>query len=164
MNKLKKLLLISSALLLSTANNTFALTASATIASSGTVTGTCSISATPMAFGTLSQSAPTTTTSTITATCSNGTSWTVTTAGASHKLYLGGAGNSGSADAITGTVAFLIATANADNFVSGFAGITGSSAGIPQTSVLTGTVAYANVNPVSAGTYGGSVSLTITYL
>jgi len=50
MNKLKKLLLISSALLLSTANNTFAGDSSATISASGTVTGTCTFTASAMAF------------------------------------------------------------------------------------------------------------------
>ena len=48
MNKLKKLLLISSALLLSTANNTFATPAAGTITASGTVVGTCTVTASNM--------------------------------------------------------------------------------------------------------------------
>ena len=154
MNKLKKLLLISSALLLSTANNTFAETATGTITTSGTVTGTCAVSATPLAFGTLSQTAPTSTTSTVTATCSSGTVWTVTNAGSTNKLYLGGAGNALTANATTGTISYPITvTSGGGSFVSS-PGAGGS---------ITGTVAYANVTPVTAGTYGGTVTLTITY-
>ena len=90
MNKLKKLLLISSALLLSTANNTFADTASATMAASGTVTGTCSMSVGALAFSTLSQSATTSSTASVTPTCTNGTSYTITNSGANEGyIYLG---------------------------------------------------------------------------
>jgi spore coat protein U-like protein len=80
---------------------------------------------------------------------------------------LGGAGNALTANATTGTISYPITvTSGGGSFVSSpSAGgsITGTSEGTAQTASLTGTVAYANVTPVTAGIYGGTVTLTITY-
>lgn len=164
MNKLKKLLLISSALLLSTANNTFAATASGTITASGSVVGTCTVSATNMAFSTLNQSSTTTQTSTVTATCSDGVTWTVTNANASNDLTLTGRSEITAANtiALPLTVASGSTNATLGTFVLGGSGnLTGLSAGSAQTGTITGIVAAASGK--TAGTYGASVNLTITY-
>ena len=164
MNKLKKLLLISSALLLSTANNTFADTASATMAASGTVTGTCTITAANMAFGTLSQSGTTVITSSVTPTCTNGTSYTITNSGANEGfIYLG------SNSALTGTsrIATPITVtdgAQAFTLVNAANGkLTGIGNGSAQTlsGVLTGTAESASGK--LAGVYGSTITLTITF-
>lgn len=166
MNKLKKLLLISSALLLSTANNTFAVapTATGTITASGTVTGTCTITAANMGFGTLSQTGPTTITSSVTPTCTNGTSYTITNSGANEGyMFLGSddtlTGSSRIATPITvtsGGAAFTLVNAAAGR-------ITGTGNGSAQTlsGVLTGTAESASGK--LAGVYGSTITLTITY-
>ena len=165
MNKLKKLLLISSALLLSTANNTFAVdTASATMAASGTVTGTCSMSVGALALGTLSQSVTTSVTASVTPTCTNGTNYTITNSGANEGyIYLGSNalldGTSRIATPITvtsGGAAFTLGNAAAGK-------LTGTGNGSAQllSGVLTGTAESA-LGKV-AGVYGGTITLTITY-
>ena len=163
MNKLKKLLLISSALLLSTANNTFA-TPGATITASGTVVGTCTVTAGAMAFTTLSQSGTTVITSSVTPTCTNGTGWTITNSGANEGyIYLGSnaalTGTSRIAIPITvtdGGAAFTLANAALGK-------LTGTGDGSAQllSGVLTGTAESA-LGKV-AGVYGGTITLTITY-
>jgi spore coat protein U-like protein len=166
MNKLKKLLLISSALLLSTANNTFAVpapTASGTITASGTVTGTCSVTASNMAFSTLGTAGSTTATSTVTPTCTAGTSWTVTNAGNTNNLYL----NSNLDADAAGTIAFPITlTGGVVAFTQTNAGngkLEGTGTGSSQnaTPTLTGTAVSSTGK--TAGVYGGTVTLTITY-
>ena len=164
MNRLKKLLLISSALLLSTANNTFAGVAAGTITASGTVIGTCTVTAGAMAFSTLSQSATTTTTSSVTPTCTNGTNYTITNSGANEGyMYLGSNsaldGLSRIATPITvtdGAAAFTLANAAAGK-------LTGTGNGSAQllSGVLTGTAESASGKV--AGVYGGTITLTITY-
>jgi spore coat protein U-like protein len=161
MNKLKKLLLISSALLLSTANNTFAAEQSGTITASGTIVGTCSVTAGAMTFGTLGSS--TIATSTVTPNCTIGTGWTVTNAGNTNNLYL--AGDSGAGD--TGTIAFPITlTGGSVEFTASNAGngkLIGTGTGSSQnaTPTLTGTAGTSSGK--TAGVYGGTVTLTITY-
>jgi spore coat protein U-like protein len=164
MNKIKKLLLISSALLLSIANNGFAdTTASGTITASGTVTGTCSVTASTMAFTTLSQSAVTTTTASVTPNCTNGTAWTVTNSAEDGYLYLGSnpaaTGTSRISMPITltsGGAAFTLANA-ATGKLTGL----GSGSGQIQSGVLTGTAESASGKV--AGVYGSTITLTITY-
>jgi len=164
MNKLKKLLLISSALLLSTANNTFAVApTTGTITASGTVTGTCTVTASNMAFSTLGSAGSTTATSTVTPTCTAGTAWTVTNAGNTNSLYLGSDSGVGAAGTIVfpitltgGAVAFTLANA-ATGKLEGIG--TGSSQ--DATPTLTGTAASSTGK--TAGVYGGTVTLTITY-
>jgi spore coat protein U-like protein len=166
MNKLKKLLLISSALLFSTANNTFAGTASGTITASGTVTGTCSVTASNMAFNTLGTAGSTTATSTVTPTCTRGTAWTVTNSANTNKLYLGG--SEGTSGGVNGTILFPIALTGAGGEAftltnAGTGKLEGTGTGSSQTAspTLTGTVASSTGK--TAGSYGGSVTLTITY-
>jgi spore coat protein U-like protein len=162
MNKLKKLLLISSALLLSTANNTFATTDSGTITASGTVIGTCTVSAGAMAFGTLG-SGTTTAASTVTPTCTAGTTWTVTNAGNTNNLYLNSDPGAGAA----GTIAFpIILTGGVVAFTQTNAGTgklegTGTGSSQNATPTLTGTAVSSTGK--TAGVYGGTVTLTITY-
>ena len=164
MNKLKKLLLVSSALLLSTANNTFAAsptTASGSITASGTVTGTCSVSAGAMTFGTLGNS--TIATSTVTPNCSIGTGWTVTNSGDTNNLYLAGDSGAGTA----GTIAFPITLTGgsveftATNAANGKLIGTGTGSSQNATPTLTGTADSSTGK--TAGVYGGTVTLTITY-
>jgi hypothetical protein len=168
MNKLKKLLLISSALLLSTANNTFATPAAGTITASGTVVGTCTVTASNMAFGTLSQSGTTLAYSTVTPNCTNGTPWTVTNSGANEGyIYLGSNAALDSTSRLAAPItvntgfaasgqAFTLANAVAGKLVG-----TGTGSDDAQTNALKGTAANANGNV--AGVYGGTITLTITY-
>ena len=163
MNKLKKLLLISSALLLSTANNTFAATASGSITASGTVTGTCTVSAGAMAFSTLGTAGTTTAASTVTPTCTAGTSWTVTNAGDTNNLYLASNVSAGAA----GTIAFPITlTGGIVEFTLANAAtgkLTGIGTGSSQNATPTLTGTAASSTDKTAGVYGGTVTLTITY-
>ena len=164
MNKLKKLLLINSILLLSTANNTFALDASGTITASGSVVGTCTVSASNMAFSTLNQGANTTQTSTVTATCSDGVLWTVTNSDSSNNLILANRSTVTAANtiALPLTVASGSANATIGTFTSSGGGnLTGTSTGSAQTGTITGIVAA--VSGKTAGTYGATVNLLITY-
>jgi spore coat protein U-like protein len=162
-NNLKKILLITSTLLLSSANNTFAATSSGTMATSGTVTGTCSVSASTMAFNTLSQSGTSTATSGITPTCTNGTAWVVTNAGDTNYMYLGGDTELTSTSRIvmpitltSGGAAFTAANASTGRLAG-----TGSGSGQLQAAAITGTAESASGK--IAGAYSGTVTLTITY-
>ena len=164
MNKLKKLLLISSALLLSTANNTFA-TPAGTITASGTVTGTCTVTASNMAFSALGTAGTDFAYSTVTPTCTNGTAWVVTNSAETNSLYLGGSvGTSGGA---TGTILFpIVLTGGSTEFTLSNAAngkLTGTGNGSAQnaTPTLTGTAGSSTGK--TAGIYGGTVTLTITY-
>jgi hypothetical protein len=162
---LKNSLLICSALLLSTSNNTFAGTASATITASGTVTGTCTVAASNMVFGTLNQSGTTSATSTVTPTCSNGTVWTITNAADTNSLYLGG--SSETAGGENGTILFpIIVTGTSAAFTlagasSGKLTGTGNGSAQPKFAALTGTADSASGK--TGGIYGGTVTLTLTY-
>jgi spore coat protein U-like protein len=167
MNKLKKLLFISSALLLSTANNTFA-AAAGTITASGTVVGTCTVTASNMAFGTLSQIGTTLAYSTVTPNCTNGTPWTVTNSGANEGyIYLGSnaalVSTSRLAAPITVNTGFAASGQDFTlaNAVAGKLVGTGTGSDDAQTNALKGTAANANGNV--AGVYGGTITLTITY-
>jgi hypothetical protein len=165
MNKLKKLLFISSALLLSTANNTFAVApTTGTITASGTVTGTCTVTASNMAFSALGTAGTDTATSTVTATCTNGTAWVVTNAGNVNSLYLGGTeGESGGA---TGTILFPIVLTGGAAFTAGNAStgrLTGTGNGSAQTAAPTLTGTAGSSTGKTAGIYGGTVTLNITY-
>jgi spore coat protein U-like protein len=164
MNKLKKLFLISSALLLSTANNTFAVApTTGTITASGTVTGTCTVTAGAMAFSTLGTAGTTTAASTVTPTCTAGTTWTVTNAGNTNSLYLGSDSGVGAAGTIVfpitltgGAVAFTLAIAATGK-------LTGSGTGSSQNATPTLTGTAESSTDKTAGVYGGTVTLTITY-
>ena len=161
MNKLKKLLLISSVLLLSTANNTFAAVQSGTITASGTIVGTCSVAAGAMTFGTLGSS--TIATSTVTPNCTIGTGWTVTNSADTNNLYLAGDSGAGAA----GTIAFPITLTGgvveftATNAANGKLIGTGTGSSQNATPTLTGTADSSTDK--TPGIYGGSVTLTITY-
>jgi spore coat protein U-like protein len=117
-----------------------------------------------MAFSTLNQASDTTQTSTVTATCSDGVTWTVRNADTSNALTLTGRGSPTDANtiALPLTVAAESANATLGTFVSGGTGnLTGISTGSAQTGTITGIVAA--VAGKTAGTYGASVNLTITY-
>ena len=164
-NKLKSSLLICSVLFFSTANNTFAGTASGTITASGTVTGTCSVTASNMAFNTLG-TVSTTATSTVTPTCTLGTAWTVTNSTNTNSLYLGG--SVGTSGGTTGTILFPIALTGAggeaftlSNAAAGK--LTGTGTGSVQNASPTLTGTADSSTDKTAGIYGGSVTLTITY-
>jgi spore coat protein U-like protein len=164
MNKLKKLLLISSALLLSTANNTFAGDSAATISASGTVTGTCTFTASAMAF-TLSTSAPTTATSNIVPTCTNGTTYTITNNAITQYMYRTGAISPVDGDENTISFPITITSGGAafasSNTLTGTLVGTGNGSAQTRTGVLTGTAQSASGKV--AGTYTGSANLTITF-
>ena len=162
MNKLKKLLLISLTLLLSTANNGFASTANGTISASGTVTGTCTVAATNMAFGTLNQGATTTQTSTVTATCSDGVTWTVTNTGSSNNLCVSSCATAANTIGLPLTVVGEAAYHTPGTFISGGSGnLTGISTGSAQTGTITGIAAAASGK--TAGNYTATINLLITY-
>ena len=168
LKNLKSSLLICSALLLSSTNNTFAATASGTIAASGTAVGTCTVTASTMAFGTLNFGSTKTATSTITPSCTLGVNYTVTNAGNTNTLITNGGlvsadqilfpitltsnGSGGSAGA-----AFTLTNAAA-GYISGVGTGGASSTGL---STLTGTAASAETK--LSGAYSGTVTLTITY-
>jgi hypothetical protein len=168
---LKSSLLICSALLLSTANNTLAIapnTASATMLASGTVLGTCSVSASTMAFGNLNNGSTKTGTSTITPNCTLGINYKVTNAGGDPTLTTGdgsGAANqiafpitltSGGSGGSAGA-AFTLSNA-ALGYISGVGTGSASSSGL---STLTGTAVDAATKTI--GDYTATVTLTITY-
>ena len=164
MNKLKKLLLISSTLLLSTANNTFAGDSSATISASGTVTGTCTFTASAMAF-TISTSATSTATSDIVPTCTNGTTYTITNTANIQYMYRTGATSPVDGDENTisfpitltsGSAAFTLANAATGKLVG-----TGNGSAQTRSGVLTGTAQSASGKV--AGVYTGTANLTIAF-
>jgi spore coat protein U-like protein len=116
-----------------------------------------------MAFSTLGSAGTTTAASTVTPTCTAGTTWTVTNAGNTNSLYLGSDSGVGEAGTIVfpitltgGVVAFTLANAATGK-------LTGTGTGSSQnaTPTLTGT-AESSTNK-TAGVYGGTVTLTITY-
>ncbi len=163
MNKLKKLLLISSALLLSTANNTFADTASGTIAATGTISSTCSVTASGMSFGALGTAGTTTAVSTVTPNCTLGTTFTIKNAANNNYLLRTGGIGSG-ADSIefpitlTSGSATAFTLANAGTIYLAGTG-TGEATALAQT--LTG--AAVSSTGKNAGSYTGTVTLTHTY-
>jgi hypothetical protein len=163
MNKLKKLLLISSALFLSTANNTFATPATGTISATGTVTGTCSVTATAMTFGTLNTAGDITRTSTVSPTCTNGTVWTVTNSADVNKLYFNNTVSATAANYIEfpivltgGSVAFTLSNAAAGL-------LTGTGTGSAQVASPTLTGTAGSSTDKTAGIFTGSVTLNISY-
>ena len=156
---LKSSLLICSALLLSTANNTFAATASGSMSVTGAVVGTCTLAASTMAFGTLNRSGTTTTTSTITPNCTSGVTYTVTNAAATTTLLLGG-----SSSDPAGMILFpLTRTDTGVAFSSSLNGITGTGTGVATDNAVTITGTAASASGKLSGAYSTSVSLTITY-
>jgi spore coat protein U-like protein len=161
-NKLKKLLVIGSALLLSSANNTFAATASGTMSVTGAVAGTCSLAASTMAFGNLNRSGVTTATSTITPNCTNGISYTVTNAADTNTLLLDGTGAEAS-----GQIAFPITlTGGITAFTLTNAGtgkLTGTGTGSAEANATTLTGTAVDATSKTIGSYTATVTLTITY-
>ena len=116
-----------------------------------------------MAFSTLGSAGTTTAASTVTPTCTNGTTWTVTNAADTNNLYLGsnaGAGANGTiAFPITltgGSVAFTLANADTGK-------LTGTGTGSSQNATPTLTGTAESSTDKTAGVYGGTVTLTITF-
>jgi len=164
MNKLKKLLLISSALLLFTANNTFAGSASGSIAVTGAVVGTCTVSAAAMGLGTLNQGSATAGTSLVTVNCSDGITWTVRNAASSEaSLCISNVTCSGSAAiSFPLTVASGPATHTEGTFLSAGTGyLSALSTGSAQTGTITGTAATATGK--TAGNYAATITLALTF-
>ena len=156
---LKSSLLICSALLLSTANNTFAATASGSISATAAVVGSCSFTASAMEFGTLSRSGTTPATSTITPDCTAGLGYTITSGAATTTLLL-----DGTSVLAAGQIAFpLTRTDTSATLASSANGITGIGTGsaTEASTTITGTAASANTK--LSGAYSASVTLTITY-
>jgi len=165
---LKNSLLICSALLLSSANNTFAATASGSMSVTGTAVGTCTVAASTMAFGTLNFGSTKTATSTITPNCTSGITYTVTNAADTNTLITnGGSGianqvafpitiTSGGSGGAAGA-AFTLTNAAA-GYISGVGTGGASSSGL---STLTGTAESASSKTI--GNYTATVTLTITY-
>jgi hypothetical protein len=165
---LKSSLLICSALLFSSINNTFAGTGSATMLASGTAVGTCSVSASTMAFGNLTYGSTKTATSTITPNCTLGINYKVTNAGGDPTLTTGG--GSGAANQILfpititssgsgGSAGAEFTLSNAANgYISGVGTGGASALGL---STLTGTAVDAASKTI--GDYTATVTLTITY-
>jgi spore coat protein U-like protein len=159
---LKNSLLICSALLLSSANNTFAATASGTMAASATAVGTCSVAASTMAFGTLNFGSTTTATSTITPNCTSGISYTVTNAADTNTLLLDGTGSNAAGQilfplTLTGGVTAFTLTNAASGKLTG----TGTGSAEANAVTLTGTAVDATSKTI--GSYTATVTLTITY-
>ena len=164
MNKLKKLLLISSALLLFTANNTFAGSASGSIAVTAAVVGTCTVSAADMGLGTLNQGSSTVGTSIVTVNCSDGITWTVrNNASSNGNLCLTGVSCTGNAAiSFPLTVASGPATHTEGTFLSAGTGyLSALSTGSAQTGTITGTAATATGK--TAGSYAATVTLALTF-
>ena len=158
---LKSSLLICSALLLSSTNNTFAATASGTIAASGTAVGTCAVTASTMAFGTLNFGTTKTATSTITPNCTLGINYTVTNAGNTNTLVTGD--GSVAANQVTfpiiltgGSTAFTLTNAATGKLTG-----TGTGEATDHGTTLTGTAESASSKTI--GDYTATVTLTITY-
>jgi spore coat protein U-like protein len=158
---LKSSLLICSALLLSSANNTFAATASGSMSVTGNAVGTCTVAASTMAFGTLSRSAVTTATSTITPNCTSGITYTVTNAANTNTLITGD--GSGIANQVAfpitltgGSTAFTLTNAATGKLTG-----TGTGEATAHGTTLTGTAESASSKTI--GDYTATVTLTITY-
>ena len=158
---LKSSLLICSALLLSSINNTFAAATSGSMSATAAVVGSCSFTASAMEFGTLSRAnaGTTTATSTITPNCTSGLSYTVTSAASTTTLLL-----DGTSALVTGQIAFPLKRTDTNaTLVSGANGITGIGTGsaTEASTTITGTAASAETK--LSGAYSASVTLTITY-
>ena len=156
---LKSSLLICSALLLSSTNNTFADAASGSISATAAVVGSCSFTASAMEFGTLSRSGTTPATSTITPDCTAGLGYTITSGAATTTLLL-----DGTSVLETGQILFpLTRTDTTLTLASSANGITGIGTGsaTEASTTITGTAASANTK--LSGAYSASVTLTITY-
>ena len=116
-----------------------------------------------MAFGTLGTAGTTTAASTVTPFCSLGTTWTVTNAGDTNNLYLasnpsaGGAGTIAFPIILTGGIVEFTLT-NKDN-----GRLTGTGTGSSQNASPTLTGTAESSTDKTAGVYGGTVTLTITY-
>ena len=158
---LKSSLLICSALLLSSANNTFAATASGSISVTGAVVGTCTLAASTMAFGTLNRSGTTPATSTITPNCTSGITYTVTNAADTNTLITGD--GSGIANQVAfpitltgGSTAFTLTNAATGKLTG-----TGTGGATDHGTTLTGTAVSASSKTI--GNYTATVTLTITY-
>jgi len=163
MNKLKKLLLISSALLLSTANNTFADTASGTIAATGTISSTCSVTTNGMSFGALGTAGTTTAVSIVTPNCTLGTTFTIKNAANNNYLLRTGGTGSG-ADSIEFPITLTSGSATAFtllNAASIYLAGTGAGEATALAQTLTGTAVSSTGK--NAGSYTGTVTLTLTY-
>ena len=156
---LKSSLLICSALLLSSTNNTFAAAGSGSISATAAVAGSCSFTASAMEFGTLSRSGTTLATSTITPNCTAGLGYTITSAAATTTLLL-----DGTSVLETGQILFpLIRTDTLATLASSANGITGIGTGsaTEASTTIRGTAASAATK--LSGAYSASVTLTITY-
>ena len=156
---LKSSLLICSALLLSSTNNTFADAASGSISATAAVVGSCSFTASAMEFGTLSRSGATLATSTITPNCTAGLGYTITSGAATTTLLL-----DGTSALAAGQILFpLTRTDTTLTLASSANGITGIGTGsaTEASTTITGTAASANTK--LSGAYSASVTLTITY-
>jgi len=164
MNKLKKLLLISSALLLSTANNTFAFdTATGTIAATGTISSTCSVTTNGMSFGALGTAGITTAVSIVTPNCTLGTTFTIKNA-ANNNYLLRTNGIGSGADSIEFPITLTDGSATPFTLTNAasinLTGIgTGGASALTQT--LTGTAVSSTGK--NTGSYTGTVTLTLTY-
>jgi len=164
MNKLKKLLLISSALLLSTANNTFAFdTATGTIAATGTISSTCSVTTNGMSFGALGTAGITTAVSIVTPNCTLGTTFTIKNA-ANNNYLLRTNGIGSGADSIEFPITLTNGSATAfslDNAATIYLAGTGTGGASALAQTLTGTAVSSTGK--NAGSYTGTVTLTLTY-
>jgi len=158
---LKSSLLICSALLLSSTNNTFADAASGSISATAAVVGSCSFTASAMEFGTLNRTSggTKTATSTITPNCTSGLGYTITSGAATTTLLL-----DGTSALAAGQILFpLTRTDTTLTLASSANGITGIGTGsaTEASTTITGTAASANTK--LSGAYSASVTLTITY-
>jgi len=158
---LKNSLLICSALLLSSANNTFAATASGSMSVTGNAVGTCTVTASTMAFGTLNFGSTKTATSTITPNCTSGITYTVTNAADTNTLITGD--GSGIANQVAfpitltgGSTAFTLTNAATGKLTG-----TGTGGATDHGTTLTGTAVSASSKTI--GDYTATVTLTITY-
>jgi len=158
---LKNSLLICSALLLSSENNTFAATASGSMSVTGNAVGTCTVTASTMAFGTLNFGSTKTATSTITPNCTSGITYTVTNAADTNTLITGD--GSGIANQVAfpitltgGSTAFTLTNAATGKLTG-----TGTGEATDHGTTLTGTAVSASSKTI--GNYTATVTLTITY-
>jgi len=158
---LKNSLFIFSALLLSSANNTFAATASGSMSVTGNAVGTCTVTASTMAFGTLNFGSTKTATSTITPNCTLGITYTVTNAADTNTLITGD--GSGIANQVAfpitltgGSTAFTLTNAATGKLTG-----TGTGGAADHGTTLTGTAVSASSKTI--GDYTATVTLTITY-
>ena len=158
---LKSSLLICSALLLSSTNNTFATATAGSMSVTAAVAGSCTFTASAMEFGTLNRTAggTKTATSTITPDCTSGLGYTITSSAATTTLLLDG--NSALA---TGQILFpLTRTDTSATLASSANGITGIGTGSASAASTTIKGTAASAETKLSGAYSASVTLTITY-